>query len=70
MLEDVYAELGLDWDPATTGSVANEAPGIGVADVRGALLAEYGQDAALMPPPRSSPTSSPRPVSLVPRYRV
>jgi octanoyl-[GcvH]:protein N-octanoyltransferase len=41
MLEDVYAELGLEWDPATTGSVAGEIPGVGVEDVQRALLAQY-----------------------------
>jgi lipoate-protein ligase A len=41
VLEDVYAELGLDWDPATTGSVADEAPGVSVQDVQRAVLGIY-----------------------------
>ncbi|HWD75685.1 MAG TPA: hypothetical protein VG371_11130 [Solirubrobacteraceae bacterium] len=41
VLEDVYAELGLEWHPATTGSVAGEVPGVGVEDVQRALLAQY-----------------------------
>jgi octanoyl-[GcvH]:protein N-octanoyltransferase len=47
VLEDVYSELGLDWDPATTGAVADEVPGIDVEDVRKAILAEYARRAAL-----------------------
>ena len=44
VLEDVYRELGLDWDPATTGSVADEVPGVGIDAVRDAILDEYAQD--------------------------
>ena len=47
VLEDVYAELGLEWDPATTGAVADEVPGVGVEDVREAILTEYGRRTAL-----------------------
>ncbi|HUJ35431.1 MAG TPA: hypothetical protein VLW51_09485 [Solirubrobacteraceae bacterium] len=43
VLEDVYAALGLEWDPETTGSVAGERPGARVEDVRKALLAGYGR---------------------------
>ena len=43
VLEDVYAALGLEWDPATAGGVADEAPGVDVEDVREALLAGYGR---------------------------
>jgi lipoate-protein ligase A len=49
VLEDVYAELDLEWDPDTTGSVADEVPGTGVEDVRGAILSEYVSHAALTP---------------------
>lgn len=49
ILIDVYAALGLDWDPDTTGAVADEAPGIGIEDVRAALLSEYGTRYALSP---------------------
>jgi lipoate-protein ligase A len=43
VLVPVYAALGLDWDPATTGSVADEGEGIGWEDVLDALLAEYAE---------------------------
>ncbi|HJS97325.1 MAG TPA: hypothetical protein VJ741_23850 [Solirubrobacteraceae bacterium] len=49
VLTDVYAALGLDWDPSTTGAVAEEAPGAGIEDVRAALLAEYGTRYTLAP---------------------
>lgn len=42
VLVPVYAALGLDWRPETTGSVAGEAPGAGWQDVVDAVLAEYG----------------------------
>jgi octanoyl-[GcvH]:protein N-octanoyltransferase len=40
-LVPVYAELGLDWDPRTAGSVADEAPAAGFREVASALRAEY-----------------------------
>jgi lipoate-protein ligase A len=49
VLEAVYAALGLDWDPATTGAVADEAPAVGLEDVRAALLAQYETRYALTP---------------------
>jgi octanoyl-[GcvH]:protein N-octanoyltransferase len=49
VLEDVYSDLGLEWDPATTGSVADEVPGLCVETVRDALLAEYGRRYRLHP---------------------
>ncbi|HEY1518437.1 MAG TPA: hypothetical protein VGF91_18565 [Solirubrobacteraceae bacterium] len=69
VLEDVYAELGLDWDPATTGSVAHEVPGVGVADVGRALLEEYGRRRALMPA-TLQPEELAAARELVARYRV
>jgi octanoyl-[GcvH]:protein N-octanoyltransferase len=39
-LEPVYAALDLEWDPATAGSVEDEAPGVGPDDAEAALLAE------------------------------
>jgi lipoate-protein ligase A len=42
-LEPVYEALELDWDPATAGSVADVVPGVGLADVEGALIAELGE---------------------------
>jgi octanoyl-[GcvH]:protein N-octanoyltransferase len=41
VLVPVYDALGLDWLPETTGSLADEVPGIGWADVGAALEAEY-----------------------------
>jgi octanoyl-[GcvH]:protein N-octanoyltransferase len=41
-LVPVYEALGLEWDPATAGSVEDEAPGKRFEDVVEALLAEYG----------------------------
>ncbi|HUB05231.1 MAG TPA: hypothetical protein VMA76_09170 [Solirubrobacteraceae bacterium] len=49
VLEDVYKELGLDWDPATTGSVTDEVPDVSIGAVRDALLAQYTQEATLTP---------------------
>jgi octanoyl-[GcvH]:protein N-octanoyltransferase len=42
-LVPVYAALGLDWDPTTAGSVADEVPGTSLDDVERAILAEYAQ---------------------------
>jgi lipoate-protein ligase A len=41
VLEDVYAALDLNWDPATTGAASDEAPAANIEAVRRALLAEY-----------------------------
>jgi octanoyl-[GcvH]:protein N-octanoyltransferase len=49
VLEDVYAELGLDWDPATTGAIADEVPGVTVAQVDAALRAQYASRYTLAP---------------------
>jgi octanoyl-[GcvH]:protein N-octanoyltransferase len=49
VLEDTYDALELDWNPETTGAVADEAPGVNVEDVRGALLSEYGRRYPLVP---------------------
>jgi len=49
VLDAVYAALGLDWDPATVGAVADEAPGVGVDDVRRVLLAASAQRDSLVP---------------------
>jgi lipoate-protein ligase A len=40
VLVPVYEALGLDWDPATAGAVADEAPGVTWEDVTQALEAE------------------------------
>jgi octanoyl-[GcvH]:protein N-octanoyltransferase len=49
VLSDVYAALGLEWDPSTVGDIASEAPAIGIEDVRAALLSEYESRYALSP---------------------
>ena len=49
VLEPVYAALGLDWDPAASGSVRSEAPGVTWAAVRDAVVAEYARDYDLVP---------------------
>jgi len=53
VLLDVYRALGLEWDPATAGAVADDVPA-SVGDVEQAVLAAYGDrhelvDAALGP---------------------
>jgi len=47
----VYGALGLKWDAATVGAVADEASGVGIDDVRQALLAEYQARYHLSPAP-------------------
>jgi hypothetical protein len=49
MLERVYRALELDWDPATVGAVAEEAPGVRIDDVEHALLSAYAQRYRLLP---------------------
>jgi octanoyl-[GcvH]:protein N-octanoyltransferase len=44
VLDPVYAALGLDWDPAATGSVRAEAPGVGWDAVSDAIVAEYARE--------------------------
>lgn len=43
VLDDVYGALGLTWDPATVGAVADEVPGVDVGAVERALLEAYGE---------------------------
>jgi octanoyl-[GcvH]:protein N-octanoyltransferase len=49
VLEGVYDALELEWDPATVGAVAEEAPGVRVDDVEHALLSAYAQRYRLFP---------------------
>jgi len=42
-LVPVYAALDLDWEPSTAGSVAEEAPGIGIEAVLAALREGYAR---------------------------
>jgi lipoate-protein ligase A len=69
VLEDVYAELGLEWDPATTGAVADEAPQVTVEDVRDAILSEYARRTTLTPRPLAAAELAVA-NELVGRYRV
>jgi octanoyl-[GcvH]:protein N-octanoyltransferase len=69
VLDDVYRELGLEWDPATTGSVAGELPGVTVDAVRDALLAQYAQDRTLVPATLSAAELAAA-NDLLARYRV
>ena len=56
VLVPVYRELGLDWEPATAGAVADELDGIGFEDVREALLAEYAARYELIEASLDEPT--------------
>jgi hypothetical protein len=47
VLEDVYAALELDWDPATAGGVADETP-VGVDDVERAVVDAYARRGELV----------------------
>lgn len=49
VVRDVYASLGLEVDPETTGAVADEAPGATVETVAAALLDAYGARHQLVP---------------------
>ncbi len=69
VLIDVYGALGLDWDAATVGDVASEAPGTELEDVRAALLAEYGRRYALAPATIAEAESA-RAAELLDRHRV
>jgi hypothetical protein len=41
VLEDVYAALDLDWDPATAGAADDDVPGLTVGAVEHAVLEAY-----------------------------
>jgi lipoate-protein ligase A len=41
VLVPVYADLGLEWDPATSGDLASEVPGISWITVRDAVLRSF-----------------------------
>jgi len=48
-LVPVYAAMGVDWDPATVGAVADEVPGVTREDVLAALQRELEREAELIP---------------------
>ena len=41
VLTNVYAALGLDWEPGTVGAVETTAPGVTVDDIKSAVLEAY-----------------------------
>jgi octanoyl-[GcvH]:protein N-octanoyltransferase len=43
VLIPVYEALGLDWEPATTGSVEDEVPGVTVEQVADVIVTELGE---------------------------
>jgi octanoyl-[GcvH]:protein N-octanoyltransferase len=49
VLEDVYAALGLDWDPASAGSIADELAHVTVEQVQNALLSRLSDRYRLLP---------------------
>ncbi len=49
VLTQVYAALGLPWDPGTVGAVQATAPGVTVEDVHAAVLAAFAGLGALQP---------------------
>ena len=68
-LLDVYATLGLDWDPATAGAVADEAPGVSIDAVRQVLLDDYGARYELSPASLGAPELT-RAQELLERHRA
>ena len=48
-LEPVYEALGLEWDPATAGSVEDEVPGAGLEQVEEAIVAALSHHFELVP---------------------
>ena len=40
----MYAALGLDWEPAASGSVRAEVPSAGWDEVRDAIVTEYARE--------------------------
>jgi octanoyl-[GcvH]:protein N-octanoyltransferase len=42
-LVPTYAALGLDWEPATAGSIADEVAGVGVAQAANAIMARLAE---------------------------
>jgi octanoyl-[GcvH]:protein N-octanoyltransferase len=69
VLEDVYAALGLDWDPASAGSVADERAGVSVEQVQAVLLDQLAGRYRLLPSTLAdSETAAAR--DLVDRHRV
>ncbi len=49
VLVPVYRALAVDWDPATTGDLAMAVPGVDLAAVEEAIIAEFGRRFDLAP---------------------
>ncbi len=49
VLIPVYRSLGLSWDPATSGDLAAEVPGLTVETVQRAIIEEFGRRYRLVP---------------------
>jgi octanoyl-[GcvH]:protein N-octanoyltransferase len=69
VLEDTYAALGLVWDPASVGAVADEAPHIGLEDVQAALIIGYRTRYSLSPASLTEADLA-RATELLDRHRV
>jgi hypothetical protein len=48
VLVPVYDRLGLDWEPTTAGALTDVRPGLTVASVASALIAELARSAVLV----------------------
>lgn len=56
VLEDTYAALGLEWDPATAGAADDLVPGLTVDEVADAVVAVYNE--AIQTPRQEKPVRS------------
>lgn len=68
-LVPVYAALGLDWDPATTGAIEDEVPGVTWDEAEAAVAAAFGRRFDLAEA-ETEPATLARAESLIPRHRV
>lgn len=69
VLVEVYAALGLDWNPDTAGAVAEEAPDVHLDDVRRAMLDQYAARYQLSPA-SLGPLELTRAGELIERHRA
>jgi octanoyl-[GcvH]:protein N-octanoyltransferase len=70
VLGPVYAALGLDWDPAASGSVHTEAPSATWDQVRDAIVTEYARDYDLVTADTIDPETLELAQSLAGDHRV
>ena len=66
VLVDVYRELDIPWKPATAGALEDHHPGIGVADVQGALRSVFTRE----PPWTGDEETHALARELLPRHRL